>query len=120
MTANDNKSCRCYLNKLLDDYNNTYHYSIGKQPIDAGYFALTKEFKTNPEAPKFNRCYTENESRQFFLIWFKTLSELKPNSWTYKIKGLNGGTRIERFYEKELFQSILQMSCYPEPNSHIW
>ena len=25
MTANDSKSCLAYLNKLVDQYNNTYH-----------------------------------------------------------------------------------------------
>ena len=28
MTANDNKSYLSYLNKLVDQYNNTYHHSI--------------------------------------------------------------------------------------------
>ena len=30
MTANDNKSYPIYLNNLVDEYNNTYHCSIGK------------------------------------------------------------------------------------------
>ena len=30
MTANDNKSYPVYLNNLVDEYNNTYHCSIGK------------------------------------------------------------------------------------------
>ena len=28
MTANDSKSYLSYLNKLVDQYNNTYHHSI--------------------------------------------------------------------------------------------
>ena len=30
MTANGNKSYLSYLNKLIDEYNNTYHHSINK------------------------------------------------------------------------------------------
>ena len=30
MTANDSKSCLSYLNKLVNQYNNTYHHSIDK------------------------------------------------------------------------------------------
>ena len=37
-----------YLNKLVDEYNNTYHRSIGKKPIDADFSALTKEIEMNP------------------------------------------------------------------------
>ena len=31
MTANGNKSHLPYLNKLIDQYNNTYHHSINKK-----------------------------------------------------------------------------------------
>ena len=34
MTANDSKSYFPYLNKLLDQCNNTYHHSINKKPIN--------------------------------------------------------------------------------------
>ena len=30
MTANDSKSYLPYLNKLVDQYNNTYHHSVNK------------------------------------------------------------------------------------------
>ena len=53
MTANDTKSYLNYLNKLVDEYNNTYHPSIGKKPIDADYSALTAEIEMNPKTPKF-------------------------------------------------------------------
>ena len=36
MTANNKKSYLGYLNKLLDEYNYTYHNSIGKNPTNAG------------------------------------------------------------------------------------
>ena len=42
-----------YLDKLVDEYNNTYHRSIGKKPIDADYTALTEEIETVTKAPKF-------------------------------------------------------------------
>ena len=31
MTANDSKSYLPYLNKIVDQYNNTYHHSIDKK-----------------------------------------------------------------------------------------
>ena len=36
MTANNKKSYFGYLNKLLHKYNNAYHHSVGKKPIN-GY-----------------------------------------------------------------------------------
>ena len=53
MTANASKSYLSYLNKLVDEYNNTYHCSIGKKPIDADYSALTE---SSQKAPKFKVC----------------------------------------------------------------
>ena len=43
-----------YLNKLVDEYNNTYHHSNNKKPINADYSALTENIETNPKAHKFN------------------------------------------------------------------
>ena len=96
MTANDNKSCLPYLNKSVDQYNNTYHHSINKKPIDADYSALTEKIETNPKGPKFKvndrvkttQCknifstgYTENWSREIFIIH----SVLKTNPWTNSV-----------------------------------
>ena len=53
MTANDSKSYLRYLNKLLDQYNNTYHHSINKKPISADYSALTENIETKLRALKF-------------------------------------------------------------------
>ena len=56
MTANDSKSYLSCLNKLVDQYNNTYHHSIGKKRINADYSVLTKKDKNkNSEAPKFKK-----------------------------------------------------------------
>ena len=52
MTANDRKTNLSYLNKLVDQYNNTYYHSIGRKPINAGYSAVTEKIETNGIAPK--------------------------------------------------------------------
>ena len=118
MKANDSKSYLPYLNNLVDQYNNTYHQSINKKPINADYSALTKKIETSHKAPKFkvidrvritksknifSKGYTENRSREISVIdsFFKT------NPWTYKIKDLNVEKIIGSFYEKELLLSIL-------------
>ena len=45
MTANDSKSYLSSLNKLVDQYNNTYHHCVIKKPINADYFALTEKLR---------------------------------------------------------------------------
>ena len=47
MTANDSSSYLPYLYKLIDQYNNTYHYSINKKLINSEIIEI------NPKAPKF-------------------------------------------------------------------
>ena len=83
MAANDSKSYLSYLNKLVDQYNNTYHHSINKKPINADYSVLTEKIETNSKASKFKfndrvritKCknifiigYTENWSREILSI----------------------------------------------------
>ena len=99
------------MNKLVDQYNNAYHHSINKKPINADYSASTEKIDTNPKAPKFkvnnrvritkyknifSKGYTENWSRKIFIID----SVSKTNPWTYKIKDLKGEKIIKSFYEK--------------------
>ena len=118
MTTNDSKSSLSYLNKLVDQCNNSNHHSNNKKPINADYSALTEKVETNLKAPKFkvndrariikyknifSKGYTENWSREIFIID----SVLKTNPWTYKLKDLNGEKIIGSFYEKELLLSIL-------------
>ena len=43
MKTNDSKSYLSYLNKLLDQYNNTYHHSINKNTINIDYSALDRQ-----------------------------------------------------------------------------
>ena len=95
MTASDSKSYLSYLNKSVGQYNNTYHHYIGKKPTNANYSALTEKIEMNPKAPKikvndrvkitkynkiFSNVYTENWSREIFIID----SVLKSNPWAYK------------------------------------
>ena len=112
MTANDSKSYLSYLNKLVDQYNNIYHHSINKKPINADYSALTEKIETNSKAPKFkvndklritkyknifSKGYTENWSREVFIID----SVLKTNPWAYEIKDLNRKNN-EKFLRKRI------------------
>ena len=53
MTANDSKYYLSYLNKLVDQFDNTYHHSIGKKLANADCSDLTKKIETNPKAPNF-------------------------------------------------------------------
>ena len=106
------------MNKLVDQYNNTYHCSIGKKPIDADYSDLTEEIESSYKTPKFkvrdrvritkykNICskgYTENWSREIFVID----SVFKTNPWTDEMKDLNREKIIESSCEKQLLLSKL-------------
>ena len=110
MAVIDSKSYLGYLSNLVDRYNNTYHHSIGKKPIDTDYSALSGEIEMNPKAPEckvddrvritlykniFSKGYTENWSKEIFVID----SMMKTNLWVYKIKDLNEEKMIS-FYEK--------------------
>ena len=70
MTGNGSKSCLGYLNKLVDQYNNAYHRSIGKRPVDADYSALTKEIESIRKSPKIkvgDRVRTTQIRKTIFL-----------------------------------------------------
>ena len=53
MTADDSNFYFPYLNKLVDQYNNTYHHSSNKKPLNADYSALTEKIETNLKASIF-------------------------------------------------------------------
>ena len=106
------------MNKLVDQYNNTYHHSINKKPVNADYSALNKEIDTNLKVPKFkmndrviitkyknifSKGYTENWTREISI----TDSVLKTNPYTYKIEDLNGEKVVGSFYEEVFLLSIL-------------
>ena len=93
------------MNKLVDEYNDSYNHSIGKNPCDTEYSALTEELGMNSKAPNlkvgdtvwitkckisFCKSYTTNLSEDLFSI----NSVLKTNDWTYIIKYTNGNKII--------------------------
>ena len=49
MTLSDSKSSLSYFSKLVDQYNNTYHHSINKNPINDDCSALTDKMETKPK-----------------------------------------------------------------------
>ena len=51
--ASDSKFYLSYLNKLVDEYYNTYHCSINKKPIKSDDSAVKEKIETNPKASKF-------------------------------------------------------------------
>ena len=53
MTTNDRKSYFGYLNKLVDEYDNTYHHCLGKKLIHADYSGFPEEFESSHKFPKF-------------------------------------------------------------------
>ena len=81
ITSNDSKSYLSYLNKIVDQQNNTYHHSVDKNPINADC-SVTEKIETNSKAPKFKindrvritnhknmfKGYIENCLRKRFVI----------------------------------------------------
>ena len=75
------------MNKLVDEYNNTYHHSTCKKPVDAYYSVLIEKIETNSKSLKFkavddrvrvtkhknifSKGYTENWSSDIFLKYIK-------------------------------------------------
>ena len=92
MKANDGKSRLAYLNKLVDEYSNSYHCS-GKNPIDPDYPVLTEEIESINKASKLkdgdsvrNTNYKNIFSKDYSNIWLKdrfvTDYVLETNPWT--------------------------------------
>ena len=80
MTPYDSKSYLIYLNKLVDQYNNVYHHSINKKPINDDYSALTKKIETNPKAPKFKVNYRAKYKNTFskgYTVFNTEISEVE-------------------------------------------
>ena len=55
------------MNKLVDQYNNTYHCSIGKIPMDADCSALNEDIESSCKAPKFKDIQSGLLSTRIFL-----------------------------------------------------
>ena len=68
----------------------------------ASKFKINDRVRTTHYKNIFSKGYTENLSREIFIID----SVLKTYLWTYIIKILNGEKVIGSFYEKELLLSI--------------
>ena len=102
------------LDRIVGEYNNTYHRTIKMKPVDVEnntYIGFKKE--VNDKNPKFKvsdhvriskyknifaKGYTPNWSEEVFLV-----SKIKNTvPWTYVINDLNGEEIIGTFYEKEL------------------
>ena len=106
MTVNGSTSYLSYFNKLVDQYNNTYHCSIGKKPVNADYSALSEEIESSHKAPKFkvgDRVRVTKTQGYFqqslhwkernICYWFGA----RTNRWVHKIKDLNGEKIIGNF-----------------------
>ena len=90
MAANDNKSYLSYLNKLVDQCDNTYNHSV-KTFISADYSLLTEKTEANSKArnvndrvriTKYKNVFSkniENCSKEIFIIdaVLKTILGLK-------------------------------------------
>ena len=80
MTLIDSKSCLCYWNKLVGEYRNSYHRSIGKKPIHANHSAFTEGLELIHKVPKFkiddrisiriffSKSYTEKWLKEIYMI----------------------------------------------------
>ena len=97
VTANDSKSYLPYLDKLVDQYNNTYHHSTNKKPINADYSALIEKKMRWMLKLLSLKLMKDSEllSRRIFLVKIilkigqeKYLLSIvsKTNRWTYKLK----------------------------------
>ena len=61
------------MNKLVDQYNNNYHHSINKEPINADCSAFTEKNEMNHQAPgyKFNdrvRVTLKNSQEKYLFV----------------------------------------------------
>ena len=59
------------MNKLNDQYNNTFHHSVNKKAINADYSALTEKIETVSQAPKFkaNDRIRITKHNNIFIFW---------------------------------------------------
>ena len=110
------------LNKLVKEYNNSYHRTIKMKPIDASkksnenFVRKNYNFESTVKKPKFKigdrvrisllkntfeKGYTSNWSEQIYLI-----DDIKSsNVHYYYLKDLNGNKIDGMFYEQELLKT---------------
>lgn len=68
LTANDSNLILVIWKKLVDEYNNTYHF-ISKKPVGTDYSVLTGEIELSHKVPKFkvrNRIRITNYIQEYF------------------------------------------------------
>ena len=105
MKANDSRSNLSYLNKLADQYNYTYHYSIDKNPINADYSALTKNVETNLKAPKFKKLMMESKLLSMRIFWVKVILKMYQEKYLLLIlcwKLMLGIIKLKIYMEKTI------------------
>ena len=59
MTTTNKKSYLGYLNKLKDEYKNSYYHSMGKKTFDTRYFDLTQKIEYIHKVSKFQKYSTK-------------------------------------------------------------
>ena len=70
MTAKYSKTYLDYLNKLVNQYKNTYHRSIDKETIDANQFDLIEDTESIHKTPNF-KTGDKFFSKGYTKRWFK-------------------------------------------------
>ena len=114
MTSESKNVCIDTLDDIVNKYNNTYHSTIKKKPVNVKsnkYIYSSK--KTNDKIRNwkllivleyqniFSKVYTPNWSEEDFVI----IKVKNTVLWTYIISDLNGEEIVGTFYKNEL-QSI--------------
>ena len=117
MTANDSKSYLAYLNKLVDQYNNTYHHSISKNLLILIILLWLKKLwrilkllnlKLMIELQLLcTRLFLVKITLKIGQKKYLFDSVFKTSPWTNKIKDLNDVKIIGIFHGKELLLSKL-------------
>ena len=84
MIACDSKFYLAYLNKLVDQCNNTYHHSINEKPVNVYYSALTLKWMIEIELPsikiilvKVTRKIGQEKYLLLILFWKLILGLIK-------------------------------------------
>ena len=78
MTVNDSKSCVSYLNKLVDEYNNTYHRSTNYGETNPNNHLNIKMVIESelPGTDIFSKGYTKYWEKAIFVIVEWIINEL--------------------------------------------
>ena len=104
MIANDNKSYFSYLNKLVDQYNDTFHHSIDKKPINAGYSILNEKLRLTLKLLSL-MLMMESELLSITILLVKAILKIDQEKYLLQILFWNLirvliKLKIQSFYEK--------------------